>query len=192
MNRVNLLPHLLIISLLVAADYAVKVLVRANLSPGESIPLIGDILRVTYVQNYSGFSWFVPPLPAWVKYTFQFFLVLLALAAFPVYLFYTSARRRTIWTDIALIFLVAAFLGHSINDLLLTFTIDFLEVFHSPKANFADLFAYIGIGALLIETVQVYSIQKPRWRGIKQFIINRSNTRKEFIEFIKGGFRQSK
>ena len=192
MKKVNLLFRLLLVSFIVAADYVAKALVRASMYPGESIPLIGDILRVTYVQNYSGFSWFVPPLPAWANYAFQFFLIFLALAAFPIYLFYISARRHSIWTDVAFICLVASFLGHSVNDILLTFTVDFLQVFHSPKANFADLYAYIGIVALLIETVQVYSIQKPRWKGARQFIINRANTRKEFLDFIKRGFRHSK
>jgi lipoprotein signal peptidase len=46
MKKVNLLFRLLLVSFLVAADYVAKVLVRASMYPGESIPLIGDILRV--------------------------------------------------------------------------------------------------------------------------------------------------
>jgi signal peptidase II len=180
---VNLRIKSLLIALLVAADYGSKTFVRANLDPGESLPLVDNLFKVTYLPNYSGFSWFVPPLPVWVQVGFQLCLLFLALAAFPLYLFYTSNRRHSLWTDLAFIFLVASFLGHSINDYLLGFTVDFLRVLNSPTANLADLYAYIGLGALLVEVVQVYSQRKPRWEGMRSFLIHLSTTRKEFIEF---------
>lgn len=185
----NLFSKSLLIVLLVAADYVSKSFVQINLDPGESIPLVGDFLKVTYVPKYSGFSWFMPPLPVWMQVGFQLFLLFLALAAFPVYLFYTSTRRRSLWTDLAFIFLLTSFLGHSINDYLLRFTVDFLQVLNSPTANFADLYAYVGIGALLVEVVQVYSQRKPRWEGMRSFYMHLRTTRKEFIEFTKDSIR---
>lgn len=189
MVRANLLTRSLLIALLVTADYVSKSFVQVNLEPGESMPLVGDLLKVTYLPNYSGFSWFVPPLPVWMQVGFQFTLLFLAMAAFPVYLFYTSTRRRTLWTDLAFIFLVASFLGHSINDYLLGFTVDFIQVLSSPTANFADLYAYIGIGALLVEALQVYSQRKPRWEGMRSFLIHIRSTRREFIDFVRESIR---
>ncbi len=186
---VRFIPRLLTIVLFVIADYASKVLVQSNLSPGERIPLIGNIFGIMYVQNYSGFSWFVPHTPAWVQISFQAFLFLLAIMAFPVYLFYTCRRRHTLWTDVAFVCLVSSFLGHSVVDIFFPYTVDFLEVFRSPSANAADLYSYIGIGALLIEMAQVYSLQEPRWNGLHQYLVDRANTRKEFFDFIRRGFK---
>jgi lipoprotein signal peptidase len=171
----------------VSADYASKALVQSNLSPGESIALIDNVFRVTYVQNYSGFSWFVPELPPWVQIIFQAFLFLLAILAFPIYLFYTSTRRHTLWTDVTFVCLVSSFLGHSVVDVFFPYTVDFLQVFRSPSANFADLYSYVGIGALLIEITQVYSLQEHRWKGLHQYLVDRAHTRKEFFDFIRKG-----
>jgi lipoprotein signal peptidase len=178
------------IFLLVSADYASKALVQTRLFPGKSIALIGKVLRITYVQNHSGFSWFVPQLPAWVHAGFQAFLLLLAILAFPVYLFYTHTRYHTLWIDAAFMCLEASLLGHSVVDAFFPYTVDFLQVFRSPSANFADLYAYIGIGALLIEIAQVLSHQQFRWRGVNQHLVDMANTRKEFFDFIRKGLRR--
>jgi signal peptidase II len=186
---VRLIRRLIAIILLVSADYASKALVQSNLSPGESIPLVDNVFRVTHVQNYSGFSWFVPALPAWVQVGFQVFLFLLAIFAFPIYLFYTYTRRHTLWTNVAFVCLVSSFLGHSVVDVFFPYTVDFLQVFRSPSANFADIYSYVGIVALLIEIAQVYSIQEHRWIGLHQYLVDRANTRKEFFDFIRKGFK---
>ncbi len=179
------IPQFAAIFLLLSADFTSKALVQANLSPGESIPLLDDVLRVTYVQNCSGFSWFVPHLPAWVGVGFQILLFLAAIAAFPVYWFYTSTRRRTLWTDVAFICVAASFLGHSVIDLFFPCTVDFLQVLHSPSANLADLYSYIGIGALLIETAQIVSTEEFRKKSLRSHIAEMANTRKEFFDFIR-------
>ena len=41
----------LIAALLIAADQFTKYLVRANMQPGDSSPVIGDWMRIYYVQN---------------------------------------------------------------------------------------------------------------------------------------------
>ena len=186
---VHLVSRLAAIILLASADYISKALVQTNLSPGESISLVGNFLRITYVQNYSGFSWFVPEMPGWVQIGFQIFLFILAIVAFPVYLFYTSTRRQTLWTDVAFVCLVASFFGHSVIDVFFPYTVDFLQVFHSPCANFADLFSYIGIGALMIEVVHISSLKKKRWKGLHQFLLDERNTLREFFDFIRKCFK---
>ena len=186
---VQLVSRLVTVFLFVSADYASKALVQSNLSPGESIPLIDNVFRVTYVQNCSGFSWFVPNLPVWVQIGFQAFLFLLAIVAFPIYLFYTYTRRHTLWTDVTFVCLVASVLGHSVVDVFFPYTVDFLQVFRSPSANLADLYSYVGIGALLIETAQVCSLQKLKWKGLHQHLVDMANTRKEFFDFIRKGFK---
>ncbi len=185
-------PHvsrLVVIFLLISADAVSKFLIQTNLSPGESIPLIGNVFRVMYIQNYSGFSWFVPKMPAWAQIGYQAFLFLLAILAFPIYLFYSKKRRHTLWTDVTLVCLVASLLGHSVVDAFFPYTVDFLQVFRSPSANFADLYSYIGIGSLLIEMAQFGSLRKLSWKGLHQLLIDMGNTRKEFFDFIRKGFK---
>jgi lipoprotein signal peptidase len=91
------------ICLLVAMDQVVRAIVRTNLTPGESIPLLGDVLRITFAPNFSGFSWWVPELPTWTKPVYMALRIVLLLAAFPVYLFYTRTRRQSIWADVAFV-----------------------------------------------------------------------------------------
>lgn len=188
-KNVHLVSRLVAIFLLVSADYGSKALVQASMPPGGSISIIGNVLRLTYIQNYSGFAWFVPEMPGWVQIGFQAFLFFLAIVAFPVYLFYVKTRRQTLRTDVAFVCLVASFLGHSVVDVFFPYTVDFLQVFHSPSANFADLCSYVGIAALLIEMAQSGSQEKHAWKGLHQFLVNGRKTRREFIDFIRKGFK---
>ena len=43
--------YLLIAAVWIAADHITKYLVRLNLQPGESIPVLGEWLRILYVRN---------------------------------------------------------------------------------------------------------------------------------------------
>jgi lipoprotein signal peptidase len=109
-DRKGVLPIRLfaLVCLLVIADQISKAVVRAILPPGSSIPLIDDVLRITFVPNFAGFSWWVPPLPAWVRVAFQVVLCFIVLAAFPVYIFYTHTRHHSIWADIGFVGVVAS------------------------------------------------------------------------------------
>jgi lipoprotein signal peptidase len=188
-RRIQYISLFVTVLLLVSADYVAKALVQANLSPGESIPLLTNALRLTYVQNTSGLSWFVPVLPTWVQIGYQIFLFLLAIVSVPIYLFYTQKRRHTCWSNITFVGLVSSFLGHSLVDLFFPYTVDFLQVFRSPSANFADVYSYAGIGALLIEIAQVRSVQKPRWKGLRQHLVDEAKIQKEFFDFLRKGLK---
>ncbi len=177
---------LAIICLLVVADQVSKAMVRANLPPGGSINLVGDVLRITFVQNLTGFSWWVPPLPAWARVAFQVVLCFIVLAAFPVYVFYTHTRRHSMWVDVGFVGVVASGLGHLVDDFCVPFTTDFIQVFHSPSANFADIYSYIGMGALAVEAILMFRIKRPKWKGFRHLLMVRRQMWKEFIEFFKG------
>jgi signal peptidase II len=191
-NRKRVIKLLLgIICPLVIMDAITKAVVRGSLIPGESIPVIGDILRITFVQNYTGFSWWVPALPLWAKIVFHVLMVSLALVAFPFYLFYTQTRRQNLWTDLAFVTIVAAILGHLFGDLLQPYTTDFIQIFHLPSANLSDIYAYAGIVALLVEMYLVYRLRKPHRKGLRSSLEDAVATRKEFIRFIRNGSKSS-
>jgi lipoprotein signal peptidase len=157
-NRLFLL--MVLVCLLVVVDQVTKAIVRETLTPGGSIPLIGDVVRITFVQNFEGFSWWVPTLPPWVELAFRVVLIFIVLAAFPVYVFYTQTRRQSIWADVAVVGITASVLGHLTDDLFVPYATDFFQVFHSPSANLADVYSYVGIGALAVEMALTFRVRR--------------------------------
>jgi lipoprotein signal peptidase len=177
------------VCLLVIADQVSKTIVREALAPGSSIPLIDGVLQIAFTQNERGFSWWVPALPIWAEWVFRTLLVVLALTAFPVHLFYTQTRRRSIWADLAVVGITASSCGHLLDDLLAPYTADFIQVFHSPSANLADVYAYAGIGALVVEMSLLLRLRRARWRGFRHLWTTAVRTRNEFLRFITGRLR---
>ena len=170
--------------LLVALDQVSKLVVRSTLAPGSSIPLLGDVLCVTFIPNYRGFSWFVPVLPEWVELPFLLLRLLIFVMAFPVYEFYKRSGRATGWASVALIGISAGTLGNILDDLFLPYTTDFIQVFHSPSGNFADLWSFVGVLALLVEVALWWRRTKPRWRGVRYHWTRVTQARREFLGFL--------
>jgi hypothetical protein len=71
------------------------------------------------------------------------------------------------------------------------YTTDFIQVFHSPSAKLADVYAYIGIGALAVEMSLLLRLKRPRWRGLRHLLAAAVRTRKEFLRSIAGRIRSS-
>jgi signal peptidase II len=170
--------------LLVGLDQISKLAVRSTLTPGSSIPLLDDVLRVTFVRNYQGFSWFVPTLPEWVKPPFLLLRLLIFLVAFPVYEFHKRSGRATGWAWVALVGISAGILGNVLDDLFLPYTTDFLQVFHSPSANLADLWSWVGVLALLGEITLRWRATKPSWRGFRHCWTEATRVRRDFLDFL--------
>ncbi len=176
----TLIPKLLLIFFLFLLDAGSKAVIRSFMIPGATLNILGSFLRLHYAQNFRGFSWWVPNLPPWTTTVFSLLLLFICIMAVPVYLFYAETRRRSRWADAAFIFLTAACLGHWAADFFLPFTTDFLQIYNSPCANMADLYAYTGILALLIERIQ---FRKERRRQ------ERMTTLREFILYLKENFK---
>jgi lipoprotein signal peptidase len=173
--------------MLVFLDWMSKIIVVAKLTPGNSIPVMGNALKITYVPNYRGVSWWVPELPAWSSFALSGLFLLVILAAHPIYLFYDNQRRHTVWVDIAFIGIVASFSGHLLNDLFFPFAADFIQIYHSPSANFADIYSYVGIIALVIEMIQTYRGRNHVWKGFRHWVKERIALRNEIIEYYRRG-----
>jgi lipoprotein signal peptidase len=170
--------------LLVAVDQLSKLVVRATLSPGSTLPLLDDILRITFVPNYRGFSWFVPVPPEWVKTPFLLLRLLIFLMAFPVYEFYRRSGQGSRWAWVALIGISAGTMGDALDDLFFPYTTDFIQVCQSPSANFADTLSFVGVGALLVEVALRWRREKPRWRGFRHHLAEATHMRRAFFAFL--------
>jgi signal peptidase II len=170
--------------LLVAVDQASKWVARTRLSPGSSLSILGDVLRITFIPNYRGFSWLVPVLPQWVKLPFLLLRLVILVMAFPVYEFYKRSGQGSRWAWVALVGISAGILGNLLDDLFVPYTTDFIQVFQSPSANLADLLSYVGVGALLAEVAWRWRRTKPRWRGFRYHWTKATQERRAFFAFL--------
>ena len=189
MNRTHIFRLIALALLLVVVDQASKAIVRTTMSPGESVPILGDVLRIHFEPVFSGVSWFVPDLPVWARAALRLAWLFVALLAFPVYLFYTQTRRRSVWTDVAAVGLCAGCLGHLLDDLFAPYTTDFIRFFNGPSANFADVYAYAGLAALAVELIWGIRETKSDWRGWRHFLHRAVERRRAFLRFVRRGFK---
>ncbi|MFC1724304.1 signal peptidase II [candidate division KSB1 bacterium] len=191
-NHKNPFPKLLILSLfLIILDQVSKAIIRTSLQPGESIKIIDNILQFTFTPNYRGLSWWVPEMPLSVHILFDVLIVLIILFSFPVYLFFTKTRHKSIWADLAVVGIFSGCYGNFLDKFFTPYTTDFIHIFNlRPKPNLADVFCTIGLIGLFIEVILYYRIKRPIWKGIRHFLTGDIVTFKEFFRFLKNGFKE--
>jgi len=127
-----------IIILVLALDQMTKFLIRANFIVGETLPMIPDILHLTYVRNTgAAFSMF-RNMPV-VTVGFPILMVILCLAA-SVY-FYRRKER----IPAALCALISAGgMGNLIDRLMLGYVTDMIYFRVFPVFNVADIAVTVG------------------------------------------------
>ncbi len=152
-SRPNLWPWLLGFAVLVGADQLTKYWVRSNFVVGESIPVVGELLRLTYVQN-PGVAFGLEPFSPTVLLIFG----TLAAAALGGYL-YILIRDHDVLKWPVFLFLCGA-IGNSIDRGLLGSVTDFMDsdfpdfiMERWPVFNIADSCVSIGIAILLWQTL---------------------------------------
>jgi len=170
--------------LLAAIDQVTKLVVRSAMTPASSLPIFADVVRVTFVPNYRGFSWFVPVLPEWVKPPFLLLRLFISVMAFPVYEFYRRSARASVWASVALIGISAGTLGNVLDDLFMPYTTDFIQVLRFPSANFADIWSFVGLGALVVEGTSRWRKRQPQWQGFRNHWAKATQVRWAFFEFL--------
>ncbi len=171
---------------LALVDQLSKAFIRSTQPPGWRTPIIDDLLFITFVPNYRGFSWFVPDLPQWVGVSFFFLRILLLLLAFPLFAFYRAQGSAGCWSRIALLSLSGGILGNLLDGLFTPYTTDFIQIGHSPSANLADLLAFIGLVALVAEGFARWRRSGFNWPGPAAFWRQACKTRGAFLAFLKG------
>ncbi len=128
----------------IAADQLTKYLVRTLMAPpGTSWPLVGRLLRLTYVRN-TGAAFGMLPGHQSVFVTVS----ILMLAGVAVYWFRVRPRRALLVFALAL--LSAGALGNLIERIASGRVTDFIQVpFDFPVFNVADSAIVVGVGLLL-------------------------------------------
>ena len=127
--------------LIVISDQAIKYFIHASMRLSQSIPLISNVLKLTYVRNTgAAFSLFVG---------FSSYLVVIGLivAAAVVY-FHYKGPKKNYYLQIGLAFVLGGSLGNLIDRILRGYVIDYIDITIWPVFNLADIM--INVGVILI------------------------------------------
>ncbi len=127
-----------------AVDQATKVAVRAAMpTPGASVPVFGDLVRLTFTQN-DGAAWgLLPGGRVW--------FIIVSFAAVCVIAGYLIRRRpQNAWLVVALGLVAAGALGNAIDRAYFGWVTDFIQIpFDFPVFNVADASVVVGVGMLV-------------------------------------------
>ena len=134
-------------ALLYVADQATKAVVSANLNVGESIEVIGDLVRIWHVRN-TGAAFSLFPGAIWL------FVPVTVIALVMVAWFHRAFQDRDLRIHVVLGMVLAGTLGNLTDRLRHGYVIDFVSVgfgdVRFPTFNVADSSLVIGIGLLVI------------------------------------------
>ena len=134
-------------AVLYAADQLTKALVVASFEPGESVEVIGDPVRLWYVQN-TGAAFSLFPGALWL------FVPVTVLALVMIGWFFRSFRARGPWIHVVLGTILGGTLGNLTDRLRLGYVVDFISVgfggIRFPAFNVADSAVVVGIGLLVL------------------------------------------
>ncbi len=148
----NMLFGLLIVIILIAIDQITKAIVRSHFERvGQSIKVIGNFFKLTYVQNQGG-AWGILSGKKW----FFIIITILALFIFGYFMKDFDLKNKTLYS-LGLALMVGGTIGNFIDRLFFDYVTDFLDfVFFGwdfPVFNFADICLTIGVVLLLIHVL---------------------------------------
>jgi signal peptidase II len=132
--------------LIYAADQVSKAIVVTALDPGESCNVLGDFVRIWYVQN-TGAAFSLFPGAIWL------FIPVTVLALVMIGYFFRSFRDRGPGIHIVLGAILGGTLGNLTDRVRLGYVVDFISVgigdWRFPTFNVADSAVVVGIGLLV-------------------------------------------
>jgi len=146
---------LLFTAIVVAADQITKLAVKERFYLGESIELLGDVLRFTYIQNPGmafGLS-FGSPL---------FFTIFASVASVIILIYLYRMRRESFHSRLSLALILGGAVGNLIDRFAYGKVIDFIDVGVNntrwPVFNVAD--SAVTIGMIILVTLVLFEGQK--------------------------------
>lgn len=128
--------------LIAALDQTLKYLVNKYMVLGQSLPLLGNFFKLTYVRNTgAAFSFFVG---------FSPYLAIIGLAvSVAVVYFHHRIPSRNYFLQIALALILGGSLGNLSDRIFRSYVIDFLDFTVWPVFNLADIMINVGVLMLI-------------------------------------------
>lgn len=158
------LPRLLLIAALVlAADLATKIAAVAYLTPGEPVPLIGDVVTLTLVRN---------PGAAFSMATGMTWVLTLVAIGISIAVIRMGRKLRSAWWAVGLGLVLGGALGNLMDRLFRApgimegHVVDFFSVGWFPVFNVAD--SGITCGAILLVVVTLFGIEPDGTRRVDE------------------------
>ncbi len=142
--------YLILSIFLVLFDIIAKQITVANMTVGQSIPIIENVFHLTYVKNTgAAFS---------ILSGERFFLILmpiLIIAAILIYIFVRKPTSKLLMVSFSMI--ISGGIGNLIDRIKLGYVIDFLDFcfINFPVFNLADI--WITVGAILFIALLLFS-----------------------------------
>jgi signal peptidase II len=130
--------------LIFALDQATKAMVRINLDPGQSVPVLPGLFHVTYVRNPGGAFGLLPAAST-------LFLAASIVALIVIVGFYVWRRPSDRLMNLALGLIAAGTAGNLVDRLFHGQVIDWLDFRVWPVFNVADVGLVVGLGLLSVE-----------------------------------------
>lgn len=124
-------------------DQVTKALVRTSLSPGESIPLFGGLVDLTYVRN-TGAAFSLLEGRQWLFATVSVVFVSIMLA------WWWRERPEGRWLNFGMGLLAGGAVGNLIDRVFIGAVTDFVDVHFWPVFNVADSAVLVGVGVLMV------------------------------------------
>jgi signal peptidase II len=142
---------------LFVADQVSKALIVGAFRPGESVNVIGDFVRLWYVQN-TGAAFSLFPGALWL------FLPVTVLALAMIVYFFRAFRDRGPAIHVVLGTVLAGTLGNLVDRLRLGYVVDFISVgigdLRFPTFNVADSAVVVGI--IVLVAYLTFADDRPR------------------------------
>ena len=135
-KRINSIVGILSLFLILLIDRVSKSVIVSRLAPGESIPIIKNILHITFVKNTgAAFGLF--------KNSTYFFITVSVIAVIIIGVVLVKVARKGNFPEkpvfyYSLILIMAGALGNLIDRISLRYVIDFIDVRIWPVFNIAD------------------------------------------------------
>ncbi|MFY9175704.1 MAG: signal peptidase II [Peptococcia bacterium] len=121
-------------------DRFTKYLVKTNMEPGQTIPVIQDFFHLTYIEN-SGAAFGILKNRTW-----PLILVTIVILVFLIYLAYTMARNNK-WLLVSLGLIIGGALGNLLDRIQTGLVVDFFDFrgIWSFIFNVADVGVVVGV-----------------------------------------------
>lgn len=155
---------IILISTIIASigiDQIIKGIVRANMSVGETIPVIEDVFHITYIRN-EGAAFGMLADHRWVFMS----LSTVAIIALGVYLF--KFCKETLFTKIGFALIIGGGIGNMIDRISLKYVVDMIDCrfIDFYVFNFADSCVCVGAAMVCIGFIlSIYRDYKSKKEG---------------------------
>ncbi|MGM0608228.1 MAG: signal peptidase II [Candidatus Muiribacteriota bacterium] len=129
-------------------DRFTKFIIFDNFELHETVPVISDILHITYIRNYgAAFGLF--------QHKIALFVVVAIISVGMIFFYAFSKHSERIWTQVALGSLLGGAFGNLYDRVLYGYVVDFIDfrIINFPIFNFADVVIDIGIIMLFYEII---------------------------------------